>query len=167
VPSELGGKPGLPSPGLATEQHTGRPTTSNGRERHFKIAKLSTAPDEDRTDQAGGHILQHATARRVLLEREGVSVAAGASSAAEALGLFKTLRPDVVLVDISLGEESGLELARRLADDGQGDRATVILISTHADGDADLIAASLAADFLPKTEVSAKTIREIVNRRAG
>jgi CheY-like chemotaxis protein len=98
----------------------------------------------------------------VLLEREGLSVAAGASSAAEALGLFKTLRPD-----ISLGEESGLELARRLADDGQGDRATVILISTHADDDADLIAASSAADFLPETEVSAKTIREIVNRRAG
>jgi hypothetical protein len=41
------------------------------------------------------------------------------------------------------------------------------LISTHADDDADLIAASSAADFLPETEVSAKTIREMVNRRVG
>ena len=107
---------------------------------------------------------------RKLLEREGLSVAAVASTCAEALGLFETLRPDVVLVDIFLGEESGLELARRLVEDGHGpaDAATVILISTHAEADlADLIAASPAAGFLPKTELSAKAIRRIVDGRAG
>ena len=67
-----------------------------------------------------------------------------------------------ILVDIFLGEESGFELARHLAEDGrgQGDAATVILISTHAEADlADLIAASPAAGFLPKAELSAKAIR--------
>ena len=103
---------------------------------------------------------------RALLEREGLSVAAVASTYAEALGLFETLRPDVVLVDIFLGKESGLELARQLAEDwrGQGDAATVILISTQAEADlVDLIAASPAAGFLPKTELSAKAIRRIVD----
>jgi CheY-like chemotaxis protein len=105
---------------------------------------------------------------RVLLEREGLSVAAVASTCADALRLFETLRPDVVLVDIFLGEESGLKLAGRLVEDGQGDRATVILISTHAQADlADLIASSPVAGFLPKTEVSAKAIRRIVDGRAG
>jgi CheY-like chemotaxis protein len=107
---------------------------------------------------------------RVLLEREGLSVVAVASTQAEALGLFETLHPEVVLVDIFLGEESGLELARHLVEDGQGqgDPATVILISTHAEADlADLIAASPAAGFLPKTEVSAKAIRRVVDGRTG
>ena len=107
---------------------------------------------------------------RALLEREGLDVTAVASTYAEALDLFETLRPDVVLVDIFLGEESGLELARHLAEDGhtQGDSATVILISTHAEADlADLIAASPAAGFLPKAELSAKAIGRIVAGRPG
>jgi two-component system, NarL family, nitrate/nitrite response regulator NarL len=44
----------------------------------------------------------------------------------------------------------------------------VILISTHAEADlADLIAASPAAGFLPKAELSAKAIRRIVAERPG
>ena len=101
---------------------------------------------------------------RGLLEQEGLSVVGVASTCADALPLFETLRPDVVLVDIFLGEQSGLKLARRLVEDGQGDRAKVILISTHAEADlADLVAASPAAGFLPKTELSAKAIRRIVD----
>lgn len=107
-------------------------------------------------------------AARVLLEREGLSVAAVASTCAEALRQGELVRPDVVLVDISLGEESGLELARRLVGDGQGDRATVILISTRAVEDvADLIAESPAAGFLPKAELSASAIRRIVDASSG
>ncbi len=107
---------------------------------------------------------------RLLLEREGLSVVAVASTYSEALGLFETLRPDVVLVDIFLGEESGLELARHLAEDGhgEGDAASVILTSTHPEVDlADLVAASPAAGFLPKTELSAEAIRRIVDGRSG
>jgi CheY-like chemotaxis protein len=102
---------------------------------------------------------------RVLLEREGLHVAGVATSGADAVRQLETLRPDVVLVDVFLGEESGLELARRLVEDGLSDEATVILISTHAEADlGDLIAASLAAGFLPKAELSASAIRRIVER---
>ncbi len=101
---------------------------------------------------------------RGLLEQEGLSVVGVASSCADAVRLFETLLPDVVLVDIFLGEESGFQLARRLVEDGQGARATVILISTHAEADlAELIAASPAAGFLPKVHISAKAIRELVD----
>jgi two-component system, NarL family, nitrate/nitrite response regulator NarL len=105
-------------------------------------------------------------AARVLLEREGVTVAGVASTGAEALRQAERLRPDVVLVDISLGPESGLELARRLVESDLGEEAAVVLISTRAEEDvADLIAASPAAGFLAKAELSASAIRRIVDGR--
>ena len=103
-------------------------------------------------------------AARMLLEREGLTVTAVVSSTAEALRSAEASPPDVILVDISLGEESGLDLARRLAEaDGGREGTTVILISTHAQADfADVIAESSAAGFLPKAELSAAAIRRIV-----
>jgi DNA-binding NarL/FixJ family response regulator len=109
-------------------------------------------------------------AARVLLEREGMQVAGMASNIAGALRQARALRPDVILVDIGLGEESGFELARLLAADGQGGRADVVLISAQAETDyTDLIAESPAAGFLPKSELSAHRISQILNRqlRAG
>jgi DNA-binding NarL/FixJ family response regulator len=103
-------------------------------------------------------------AARVLLEREGLTVAGVASTGAEALRQAETLRPEVVLVDISLGEESGFDLARRLVEDDLGYEATVLLISTLAEEDvADLIAEGPAAGFVPKSELSATAIRRIVD----
>src|SRR5256885_9298199 len=84
-------------------------------------------------------------AARALLEREGLIVAGVASSGAEALQQAETLRPDVVLVDISLRDESGLEVARRLRE-SLGDEAVMILISTRAEEEiVDLIAGPPAA----------------------
>ena len=105
---------------------------------------------------------------RVFLEREGLDVAGVASTADEALRQVATLEPDVVLVDISLGKESGLDLARRLADRRPGAEPAVVLISTRGEADVvDLIAASPAAGFLPKAELSAGAIRRIVDGRAS
>jgi DNA-binding NarL/FixJ family response regulator len=104
-------------------------------------------------------------AARVLLEREGMTVAGVALNGAEALRQAETLRPEVVLVDISLGEESGFDLARRLVEDDLGYEATVLLISTLAEEDvADLIAEGPAAGFVPKSELSASAIRRFVDR---
>jgi DNA-binding NarL/FixJ family response regulator len=105
-------------------------------------------------------------AARVLLEREGLTVAGVATTSAEAYRQADALRPDVVLVDISLGEESGLDLARCLVEDGLGLDATVILISTRAEDEvADLIAESPAAGFVPKAELSASAILRLVDGR--
>jgi DNA-binding NarL/FixJ family response regulator len=107
-------------------------------------------------------------AARLLLEREGLTVVGVASTGAEALRQAETLRPDVFLVDISLGEESGLDLARRLVEDDLGYDATVVLISTRAEDEiADLVAKSPAAGFLSKEELSASAIRRIVDGHPG
>jgi DNA-binding NarL/FixJ family response regulator len=107
-------------------------------------------------------------AARLLLERQGLTVAGVASTGAEALRQVVALQPQVVLVDITLGEESGFDLARRLVEDELGDEATVVLISTRSEQDfADPIAASPAAGFLSKLELSASAIRRIVDGPPG
>ncbi len=106
-------------------------------------------------------------AAQALLEREGLSVAGVASSGAEALSRAAELRPDVVLLDISLGKDSGFEVARRLVANAENGGSMVILISTHAEADfADLIAASPAIGFLPKSELSRDAIRRMINGRS-
>ena len=100
-------------------------------------------------------------AARALLEREGLVVVGTVSTAADARRWAEQLRPDVALVDIGLGAESGFDVARDLAERA---RATpVILFSTH-DGDdyADLIDASPAIGFVPKAALSARTIRDLL-----
>jgi len=98
-----------------------------------------------------------------VLDREGVVIAGLASNTREALERAHELRPDVALVDISLGSESGLELARLLVE-AVGDSITVILVSTHAESDfADLIEEAPVAGFVPKAELSASAIRRIVD----
>jgi CheY-like chemotaxis protein len=97
-----------------------------------------------------------------LLRREGLTVAGVASTPAEALREADSSRPDVVLVDISLGDESGVELARQLVERLCG-KVPVILISTRAPEEAvEFLSACPAAAFLPKPQLSAEAIRRIV-----
>jgi len=109
-------------------------------------------------------------AASVLLEREGLTVAGVASSIAEALRQARALKPDLILVDIGLGDESGFDLARLLARDGQsgqGDGADVILISTGAEADyREMIDDSPAAGFLAKSELSLRGISRILGHTA-
>ena len=101
-------------------------------------------------------------AARGLLERQGMVVVGTASTANEALRQAQELQPDVTLVDINLGDESGLDLTRELS---RVARATpVILISTHAEDDyAGLIAATPAIGFISKTALTARAIRDLLN----
>jgi DNA-binding NarL/FixJ family response regulator len=105
-------------------------------------------------------------AARDRLEREGLRVVGVATTSAEALRRAEELRPDVVLVDVMLGVESGFELARRLAAHHRDGEPAVILISTYSAADfAGPIAESPATGFLPKQELSADAIRRIVDGR--
>ena len=102
-------------------------------------------------------------AARALLEREGVTVVGVASSCAEAVLLAGKLHPDVALVDIDLGDESGFDVARRLAGAGGSVLSPVVLISAYPEGEfAELIAASPAVGFLEKSSVSAESILELL-----
>jgi CheY-like chemotaxis protein len=106
-----------------------------------------------------------AAARR-LLQRQGITVAGVASTSAEALRLVEEQRPDVVLVDIGLGAESGFDLARRLHSETDVPPST-ILISTRSEQDyRDLVAASPVVGFLSKTALSARAIVDLLDGAA-
>jgi DNA-binding NarL/FixJ family response regulator len=109
-------------------------------------------------------------AARVLLEREGLPVVGVVTNSVQALRVATDLRPDVILVDLMLGDESGFDLTRRLDGHNEAADPVVILMSTYSEADfAELIAESPAAGFLPKSELSADAIRRIVdgNTRRG
>ena len=101
-----------------------------------------------------------------LLCAQGVDVVGRASSGAEALRLARQLQPDVALVDVQLGGEDGLELARRLAANAEATR--IILISTHSKDElGDLLADSPAVGFLPKPALGADAIAKLLGYRAS
>jgi two-component system, NarL family, nitrate/nitrite response regulator NarL len=102
-------------------------------------------------------------AATALLEREGVTVVGVASDGAQALARAKELHPDVVLLDIMLGRESGFDVAWRLADPELAGIA-VILISTHVEADfEDLIEEAPVAGFVQKSDLSADAIRTLMD----
>jgi DNA-binding NarL/FixJ family response regulator len=98
-----------------------------------------------------------------LLEGEGVAVVGVAATGDEAVSLMEELEPDVILVDVDLGPESGFDLARRLVDTPGRAGSRSILISTYDEADfANLLEASPAIGFLPKSDLSATAIRRLL-----
>lgn len=105
---------------------------------------------------------------RLLLEREGMSVVAVASSGDEAVLQAEELQPDVVLVDVDLGPESGFDVVGRLHGRCTTSTPHLILISIHTAEDlADLVAASPAAGFISKSHLSTRAIRDLLDGRDG
>jgi CheY-like chemotaxis protein len=100
-----------------------------------------------------------------LLEHQGVRVVGVASTNADALRCVQELRPDVTLVDVSLGAESGFDVAEALHEIDGAATAPVILISTHAEPDlADMLETSPAIGFLAKSALSARAITAALAR---
>ena len=101
------------------------------------------------------------------LAGDDLDVLGTATTSAEALRQVAEQQPDVVLVDINLGEESGFALAQELAARFPRLASGVVLISTRAEQDfGGLIKASPAAGFVPKTRLTAKAVRELVASRS-
>ena len=106
-------------------------------------------------------------AARYLLANHDIEVVGAASAPRDALERVTELQPDVVLVDINLGVESGFALARTLAEATASARTPVILLSTHAEDDyAELIEASPAIGFLSKSSLSGAGIRALLDGRS-
>ena len=86
-----------------------------------------------------------------------------ASTSEEALRRVEDVKPDVVLIDVDLGDESGFNLARQFQSETSLDPSRVILISTYAEEDLrDLITAAPVAAFLSKSRISARAIHQIL-----
>ena len=104
---------------------------------------------------------------RELLQEDGIDVLGVAAGGQEAVRLARELHPDLALVDIDLGGESGLDVACRLrAEEPAALADAVILISTHAQEDfGELIAASPAVGFIAKAELSGDAIETLLIRQ--
>ena len=107
-------------------------------------------------------------AARDLLERQGISVIGLASTGAQAYRSCSELKPDVVLIDIDLGEETGFQVASQLATRLHAEQPLLVLISAYsADDFEDMIADTPAVSFLPKSDLSGMAIRDILARATG
>jgi CheY-like chemotaxis protein len=100
-------------------------------------------------------------ARRVL-DPNGVRVTGTASNIAEAVLRISELRPDIVLIDVMLGDENGFDLARRLAERDARDLAVIMISSSTEDDYSDLMAEGTALGFLTKAELSVDGIRRLL-----
>src|SRR5437870_1810089 len=104
-------------------------------------------------------------AARRLLEREGMTVVGVASTSVEALQCARELRPDLILIDIDLGEESGYDVVRQLTVATDGQPYPIILFSASPEQDlADFIDGSAAFGFLPKSGLCGRAIFELIGR---
>jgi DNA-binding NarL/FixJ family response regulator len=103
-------------------------------------------------------------AARQLLADDGVTVVGVAATSDQAVDETLALRPDVALVDVDLGPESGFDVARRLAGLPHGG-PRVILISAETGSElAELVDASGALGFVSKTDLSGDAIRTLLAR---
>ena len=102
---------------------------------------------------------------RHLLEAEGFEVVGEAVDAASGIEAARTLRPDLVLLDIRLPDFDGV-LASRLIGALNG-RSAIVLTSTCDSADlAGALADSPARGFIPKSELSGDALRRLLDQRA-
>ena len=111
---------------------------------------------------------QFLEAARALLERQGMRIVAVASSGEDARRRLDETQPDLVLVDVDLGEESGLDLVRSILHGERLDLPHVILISAYPEDDiVDLLDACPAVGFLSKSSLSAAAIEAMLRGEAA
>jgi two-component system, NarL family, nitrate/nitrite response regulator NarL len=98
-----------------------------------------------------------------LFSLQGVTVAGLASSGDEAVKLAAELGPDIVLVDVELGEEDGIEVARRLTSADSPGHVILISLRDHEQL-TELIADSGAVGFLRKDALDVRAVTDLITR---
>lgn len=100
-------------------------------------------------------------AERAVLDRlPGFVLQAEAASGEEAIELAEALAPDLVLMDINMGEVDGIEATRRILAGRPGTK--VILVSTYALDELPSGArTSGAVGYVNKDELSPRAIRRL------
>lgn len=104
--------------------------------------------------------LFRAAERAVISRLPGFALVAEAESGEEAIELAESLAPDLVLMDINMGQVDGIEATRRIV---AGRPSTkVILVSTYALDELPATArTSGAVGYVNKDELSPRAIRRI------
>jgi DNA-binding NarL/FixJ family response regulator len=105
---------------------------------------------------------QFLDAARHLLADDGIAVVGFAATSEEAVTAALALRPDVMLVDVDLGTESGFDVATRLAGAPRGGPPLVLISAESGSELAELVDASGVLGFVSKTDLSGEMIRKLL-----
>jgi two-component system, NarL family, nitrate/nitrite response regulator NarL len=100
---------------------------------------------------------------RALLVAEGFSVIGEAVDGSSGLEAARTLKPDLVLLDIGLPDVEGFEVARKLAVTGPPP-LVVLTSSREASEYGARLTSSRVLGFIPKDELSGAAIRALVSQ---
>jgi len=101
------------------------------------------------------------TGLRTLLEkREDFEVAGEATTAAEAIDMALSLEPDVVLMDVRLPDESGIEACRRIRSKKPDIR--VLMLTSYSDDEAIFSALMAGASGYLLKQIDAQQLRQAI-----
>jgi DNA-binding NarL/FixJ family response regulator len=97
---------------------------------------------------------------RALLEADGFSVVGEAADGTSGLRAARSLRPDLLLLDIGLPDLEGFDIAEQLALDGPPP-LVVLTSSRQASEYGPRLASSRVLGFIPKEDLSGSAIRAL------
>ena len=115
---------------------------------------------------ADDHRLFAETLQALLATEERIEVVGCARDGKEAVRLARTLRPDVILMDISMPVMDGFEATRRIRQQRKG-ACVLMLTGSNARTDVDLARKAGAAGYVTKDRIAAELIEaivEVINR---
>jgi RNA polymerase sigma factor (sigma-70 family) len=109
---------------------------------------------------ADDHTVVRQGIRHVLEDIEGLEVIAEASNGNEVLRLMEDEIPDLLVLDISMPEKTGLDVAKELR--AQGSEVAILVLSMHDDPEYVLEAVRAGADGYILKDVGPGELREAV-----
>lgn len=109
---------------------------------------------------ADDHTVVRQGIRHVLEDIEGLEVIAEAGDGNEVLALMEKEDPDLLVLDISMPEKTGLEVAKELR--AQGSEVAILVLSMHDDPEYVLEAVRAGADGYILKDVGPGELREAV-----
>jgi DNA-binding NarL/FixJ family response regulator len=110
-------------------------------------------------------IVRHGLAQ-LINDEPGLNVCGSAANQAEALDILESSGPDLVIVDLSLGDESGLDLVKKIH--GENPDLPVLVLSMHDEAYyADRVLRAGAMGYIMKQEAADQMISAIRQVLAG
>lgn len=109
-----------------------RPSLVSGLQSHPQVLEREVVPDLTiLLADDNSAILDHV--RKMLAKEKSYRVVGAVIDGSSAVREYLRLKPDLMILDISLGEDSGIDVARHLRDSGCS--ARIIFLTVHEDQD--------------------------------